>query len=1560
MFVTPTELKSAIVRQPLVVAPETTVIDAIALMSGVRSVCHSNKTEGEQLDLLYVEARSSCVIVVDNERVVGILTERDVVNLCCRQQSFEGLTLRQVMSSPVFTLRESDFKDVFLAISLFQQHRIRHLPLLDERDCLVGLIVHESLRQALEPIDLLKLRLVEEVMTREVICAAPESSLQTIAQQMADFRISSVVIAQLGSGSKNPLTVPLGIVTERDLVQFKALGLNLDSYSAETVMSTPIFTIEPENSLLAAHQTMERHSIHRLVVTGERGELLGIVTQTSLLKAINPLELYNLAKLLETKVKHLEAEKVALLRSRAIELERQVDQRTTTLKAKAEREKLLRELATQIRSSLSLQTILDTTVEQVRLVLKCDRVAIWRFEAEWQSLAVAESTSLPMSLLGQRVEDSCIKHDRAEIFGQDRIRVVPDILTTEMSDCHREMLVRLQVRAKILVPLYCGERLWGLLNASESQHARDWTPEEVDLMQSLSVQMAIAIQQATTHQQLQEELTERQQAEQKLRESEQHYATLTEAAPVGIFRTDAEGNCIFVNDRWCQISGLTPEAAAGEGWVQTLHPHDRDRVSSEWYRSTQENRPFQLEYRFQRPDERVTWVYGQAVSERHHDGQIVGYIGTITDINDRKQAEDRLLDSEQRFRRAIESAPLPIMIHAEDGQVLQLNTTWTELTGYTRNDIPTTRAWAQRAYGDRAAIVLETVIAKKYSLESRWEEGEFTIATKNGNQRIWNFSSAPLGLLPDGRRTVMSMAVDVTERQQAEVRLRESEERYRSIYHQAAVGLANASIDGKHFLDVNPRFCEMFGYTREELLTKSPLEITHPDDRQRLLPAVQGISSGKISYFFQEKRYLRKDGSIFWSSTGVSLVRDAAGNPKHSLAVLRDISEQKLAEEALRESEARLRDITASVPGAIIRYIMHPDGSDTVTYMSEGCFELWEIEGHLVEQNPQMLWDAVHPDDLQNMQASVMESAETLSPWSQEWRITTYSTHRQKWLRAVGQPKRMANGDVMWTTAIVDISEHKQAEDALRFSEARFRAIFENAEIGLVIAFPPVYKLTLTNPAFRALVGYSADELARLTYSDITVAEDRLVEQRLLDECYGGERDNYQIEKRIICRDRRVIWGNLVTSFIRDLDGQIQFGIFIVEDITERKRAMDLELSRNRDLREAIFEESTDAIFFVEASSRKILDCNQRAVELFEASSKSEILERQGEPTDRHPLFQTESDSVRTILDRDGFWSQEVEYNSYQGNTFWGWITAKEIRVADTVMILVQITDISIRKQVEIDMSRNVEELKQLNLVKDDFVSTVSHELRTPLTAIDMATRMLRIVLEQQEFLRANQTKASEKVRSYLDIIQDQCKEEGELISDLLDLQRLNTNAYELESTELELQTWLLDITSGLRERAHQQQQTFEIDISPDIPLFLTDAMVLRRIVSELLNNACKYTPAGERIQLSVKRLRPVDSVTDAVESHPVADWQVQFLVCNTGVEISPEDRVRVFQPFYRAVKRDRWSKRGTGLGLNMVQKFVALLNGTISIEGGVNETCFRVTIPSLSCLVKAPSTEGL
>jgi signal transduction histidine kinase/CBS domain-containing protein len=512
------ELSSAIVRNPLVVTPETTVVEAIAQMSGIRTICQTANSTHNSLDDINVEERSSCVVVLRDQQLVGILTERDVVRLITQNPTLENLLIRDVMTSSVITIRESEFTDLFFAVNLLQQHHIRHLPILDEHNRLVGLVTHESLRQTSRPVDLLRLRLVVEVMTMDVVCESPHTIMREIARLMAEHRISSVVILQEQFHNEQPaLKIPLGIVTERDVVQFQALGLDFQTCQAQAVMSTPIFTVQPTDSLWVVQQIMEQRLIRRLAVTGSQGELLGIVTQSSLLQAFNPLELYKLAEILEKKVLRLEEEKIEILENRTIELKQQVEERTATLKTKADQESLIAMIVSQIRSSLELPDILNMTVEKVRMILGGDRVVIWQVQPNRQLWALAESNDCNMiALSNQPVCNPYFATIYWDNYLQGRIREVSDIYTAEITEDDRAVLEQLQTRAQVLLPIIHDQNLWGLIELTASHDARQWQPNELEFLQQISTQLAIAIKQVAAYEQLQLELCERQQAEQKL------------------------------------------------------------------------------------------------------------------------------------------------------------------------------------------------------------------------------------------------------------------------------------------------------------------------------------------------------------------------------------------------------------------------------------------------------------------------------------------------------------------------------------------------------------------------------------------------------------------------------------------------------------------------------------------------------------------------------------------------------------------------------------------------------------------------------------------------------------------------------------------------------------------------------------------------------------------------------------------------------------------------------------------------------------------------------------
>ncbi|MBM0744517.1 GAF domain-containing protein (plasmid) [Phormidium sp. CLA17] len=235
-----------------------------------------------------------------------------------------------------------------------------------------------------------------------------------------------------------------------------------------------------------------------------------------------------------------------------------------------------------------------------------------------------------------------------------------------------------------------------------------------------------------------------------------------------------------------------------------------------------------------------------------------------------------------------------------------------------------------------------------------------------------------------------------------------------------------------------------------------------------------------------------------------------------------------------------------------------------------------------------------------------------------------------------------------------------------------------------------------------------------------------------------------------------------------------------------------------------------------------------------------------------------------------------------------------------------------------------VQALERLNQLKDDFLSTVSHELRTPMSNIKMATQMLEISLEPLGVL----DDAANAINHYFKILREEGKRELTLINDLLDLARLDADTEPLTLTTINLQIYLPHLADSFSERTQQQQQHLTLHLPTNFPPFTTDLPYLERILTELLHNACKYTPTGGTITVSAR-------------ATPAA---LELRVSNTGVEIPATEYERIFDKFYRIPNHDPWKHGGTGLGLALVKQLTARLGGQIHVESGGGQTTFVLT----------------
>src|SRR5262245_19545146 len=421
---------------------------------------------------------------------------------------------------------------------------------------------------------------------------------------------------------------------------------------------------------------------------------------------------------------------------------------------------------------------------------------------------------------------------------------------------------------------------------------------------------------------------ERMQYEERLRESEQRWRSLTEALPQLVWSGTPHAACDSFSTQLTEHAGVPESDLLGWRWLAVLHPDDREPTRRLWTDSVAGRGPYDVEYRVRRSDGVYRWFKTRGTPIRDREGNIAKWFGTCTDITDLRQTQEALRRANDRVELAARSSTVSIWeCDMPDGRIEKPHPphfqAWESL-GYDARTAPTDFSSACAVFFhpddlERVGRELQELLA---SDGQEWKN-EYRTRTKDGSIR-WHLARGTVLRDPQGKPVrFIGTSTDITDLKRAEEALRESEERFRGTFENAAVGIAHRDATGR-FLRVNEKFCDILGYTREEMLQKTVQDITHPEDLAASINALAALWQGQSPTLRLEKRYVRKDGSLVWGELFASLQRDAAGKPTYDISIVNDISGRKRLEEELRASEERRRLILDNAHAAFIA--MSADG----------------------------------------------------------------------------------------------------------------------------------------------------------------------------------------------------------------------------------------------------------------------------------------------------------------------------------------------------------------------------------------------------------------------------------------------------------------------------------------------------------------------------------------------------------------------------------------------------------------------------------------------------------
>lgn len=392
---------------------------------------------------------------------------------------------------------------------------------------------------------------------------------------------------------------------------------------------------------------------------------------------------------------------------------------------------------------------------------------------------------------------------------------------------------------------------------------------------------------------------------------------------------------------------------------------------------------------------------------------------------------------------------------------------------------------------------------------------------------------------------------------QQSTKLPEAEAGFRAVFEHSAIGIVLAGLDGLPRM-VNPAIVRMTGYSEQELLSMPGLDLSYPEDRYLAVHPIKELLQGGRSAFQGENRFVRKNGEIYWVRQTISAIHDSSGEPLYLLIMVEDIDEPKKAALALQESEARFR---AMFDSAAIGIGM----MDLNRHVIRGNLQARGLLGYSDEELKNL--DVIantHPDDRATDSALF---AELVSGERDSYQIEKRYRHKDGhwvWARSTLSSVKDINGHPLYILALVeDISEYKrtlaelsESAERLRESEARFRAMFDNAAVGMALMGMDRTVLQI-NQAAERITGYPLSELMNVNPVLLAHPDDRYMDRELFEKLVRGEIDQYSMEKRYIRKDESLFWGRVTYTNVRNMDQKPEYIIGMIEDITEQKRTTE-------------------------------------------------------------------------------------------------------------------------------------------------------------------------------------------------------------------------------------------------------------------------------------------------------------------------------------------------------------------------------------------------------------------
>ncbi len=650
---------------------------------------------------------------------------------------------------------------------------------------------------------------------------------------------------------------------------------------------------------------------------------------------------------------------------------------------------------------------------------------------------------------------------------------------------------------------------------------------------------------ANSNQRLEREILERKKIEEALRESEEKFRS--------VVQTTLEGICVvqdatfkFVNRSIAMFMGCTEDELIGRPFTDFVHTDDREAVYQR-YSEQLAGQKQKLRFNFRVIDSagNVKWLNG-GTALISWEGKLAVSLFAI-DISLRKRVEEALKESEKRYRELVEKANDIIYLTDANGHFLVFNAVGLKITGYSQEEI------VHKHYLDLIHPDYKEQVERFYGLQfvQRIPDTYYEVPIiSHQGETVWIGQNVQLVMEGDAVVGFQAICRDITDRKHAQEALKDSEQMLKSILAASPVGIVFTQHSKIKW--ANDAWVTMFGFKNEGEHIDQPTRMLHSSqieyERNRQI-LYDNLTPGKVSE--TDAKLRRKDGSAVDVHIRINFL-DPSNPAKGTISAISDISDRKRAEDELRASEERLE---LALRGADLG-LWDWDIKTAQPTWSERAAAMLGYALHEVQHDFRTWKSLIHPEDWPRVSEALKAHFEGRLPSLEVECRFRCKSGEWKWILSQGKIVAYdADGAPLRITGTtLDITERKQMEQALRESEERYRAIFNNASIGINLSDRDTRFLQV-NSRSASMLGYTQEELKALTVFDITHPEDRELSIANFSALVDGKVDSYSMQKRYVRKDGQVVWADVHVSAIHNQRGEFVANLGVIADITDRKRA---------------------------------------------------------------------------------------------------------------------------------------------------------------------------------------------------------------------------------------------------------------------------------------------------------------------------------------------------------------------------------------------------------------------